>query len=108
MITSRTITARSPVAACRSSAFMLSQREPTMRTAINHVIKLATKAMPAPRATGRRWLRLAPTILAVMAAYGTLATAGRREWTRGQTAPGSHSFTDLDERMFTFKHEYFA
>jgi hypothetical protein len=40
------------------------------------------------------------------AACGTLATAGRHEWTRGQTAPGSHSFTDLDDKMSALKHEY--
>src|SRR6267154_4145942 len=68
MITSRTITASSPVAAWRSSADMLSLREPTIRTAMHHVIKVATNARPAPKATGRRCTRFGPVILAVIAA----------------------------------------
>src|SRR5437016_8406969 len=68
MITSRTITASSPVAAWRSSADMLSLSEPTIRTAIHHVIKVATNAKPAPKATGRRCVRFGPVMLAVIAA----------------------------------------
>src|SRR5438093_8090723 len=47
---------------------MLSLAEPTIRTAPHHVIKLATNARPAPKATGRRCTRFGPVILAVMAA----------------------------------------
>ena len=68
MITSNTITARSPVAACKSSAGMLSLSELTIRTAMSQVIRVATKAMPAPAATGRRYARFFPVMLAVIAA----------------------------------------
>src|SRR6266513_3907625 len=68
MITSRTITARSPVAAWRSSADMLSLSEPTIRTATHQVIKVAKNAKPAPKATGRRCTPFGPVILAVIAA----------------------------------------
>ena len=79
MITSRTITARSPVAACKSSADMLSLSDPTMRTAMSHVIKLAMNAAPAPSATGRRWLRLTPVMLAVIAASTRMHSSPSRK-----------------------------
>src|SRR5213078_4470758 len=47
---------------------MLSLSDPTIRTAIHHVIKVATNARPAPKATGRRCRRFGPVILAVIAA----------------------------------------
>ena len=58
---------------------MLSLSEPTMRTAINQVIKLATNARPAPSATGRRWLRLAPVMLAVIAASTRMHSSPSRK-----------------------------
>ena len=68
MITSSTITARRPVAACKSSAETLSLSCPTMPTAMNQVINVAPKAMPAPAAMGRRYIRFFPVMLAVIAA----------------------------------------
>ncbi len=68
MITSSTTTASNPVAACKSSAGTLSLSEPTIDTAINHVIKVAPKPTPAPMATGRRYACFAPVMLAVIAA----------------------------------------
>src|SRR5207244_1759753 len=68
MITSNTMTASRPVAACKSSADMLLLSEPTILTAMSHVIKTAINARPAPSATGRRWPLLAPVMLAVTAA----------------------------------------
>src|SRR5204863_6236927 len=47
---------------------MLSLSELTIRTAINHVINVAPKAMPAPAAMGRRYIRVFPVMLAVIAA----------------------------------------
>ncbi len=68
MITSKTTTASNPVAACKSSARILSLSESTIRTAMNQVIKVAPNATPAPTAIGRRCALFAPVMLAVIAA----------------------------------------
>jgi hypothetical protein len=54
MTTNKTMTASSPVAACRFSAETLEDKSLTIATATSQVTSVATKPIPAPTAMGRR------------------------------------------------------
>ena len=79
MITSNTTTASNPVAACKSSARILSLSESTTRTAMNQVITVAPNATPAPTATGFRCALFAPVMLAVIAANTRMHSSPSRK-----------------------------
>jgi len=46
--------------------------------------------------------------MCLKAACGTLATAGRREWTRGQTAPGLIHLQILDDKCVPSQVRWFC